>query len=199
LSPTPHCCIIAPQGHLLILGSTCSANFLSNMSGKSTFLRTVGVNLVLAHLGAPVCAQQSKFSITDIFTSMRTSDNLEESVSSFYAELKRIERLLQMVKEKKKVFFFLDEILRGTNTHDRQLGARSLIKQLEKEGCLGLVSTHDIALGDLGVEKEGLKNWNFSSEVIDGELDFDYKIKEGVCKSFNASELMARIGIDLEK
>ncbi len=171
----------------------------SNMSGKSTFLRTVGLNLVLAQSGSVVCADFFEFTPIALFSSMRTSDNLEESVSSFYAELKRIERLLHLVEHQQPVFFLLDEILKGTNTHDRQLGARSLIKQLNKKPCLGFVSTHDLALGELGEKEDQLVNLNFSSEVINGELKFDYKLRSGVCQSFNASELMAQIGIELEK
>lgn len=171
----------------------------SNMSGKSTFLRTVGLNLVLAQSGSVVCADFFEFTPITLFSSMRTSDNLEESVSSFYAELKRIERLLHLVEHQQPVFFLLDEILKGTNTHDRQLGARSLIKQLNKKPCLGFVSTHDLALGELGEKEDQLVNLNFSSEVINGELKFDYKLRSGVCQSFNASELMAQIGIELEK
>ncbi len=171
----------------------------SNMSGKSTFLRTVGINLLLAQIGAPVCASSFKFSPTQLFTSMRTSDNLEESVSSFYAELKRIERLLQLVSNKEPIFFMLDEILKGTNTQDRHLGAQSLIKQLGKEKCTGLISTHDISLGEISNEAKNIVNLHFSSEIVDHELLFDYSLKSGVCQSFNASELMSRIGIKLEK
>jgi len=170
----------------------------SNMSGKSTFLRSIGINLLLAQIGSPVCAERLKVSPIGIFTSMRTSDNLEESVSSFYAELRRIERLIKIINNGGSVFFMLDEILKGTNTHDRQLGAKSLIKQLMKESCMGLVSTHDIALGQLGEEGDSLNNWHFSSDLKAGQLLFDYQIKEGVCRSFNASQLMAQIGIKLE-
>ncbi len=171
----------------------------SNMSGKSTFLRTVGVNLLLAQIGSPVRAEKLKFTPMGIFTSMRTSDNLEESVSSFYAELKRIESLLQIVGQQQPVFFMLDEILKGTNTKDRHLGAKSLIKQLSSETCMGLVSTHDITLGELSNNVEKITNLHFSSEIVNHELVFDYKLKPGVCHSFNASELMSRIGIKLEK
>lgn len=170
----------------------------SNMSGKSTFLRTVGINLLLAQIGAPVCASSFKFSPTQLFTSMRTSDNLEESVSSFYAELKRIERLLQLVANNQPIFFMLDEILKGTNTKDRHLGAQSLIKQLGNEKCTGLISTHDIGLGEIN-KSTNILNLHFSSEIVDHELIFDYTLKKGVCQSFNASELMSRIGIRLEK
>ncbi|MEQ9423396.1 MAG: hypothetical protein RJQ09_03180 [Cyclobacteriaceae bacterium] len=169
----------------------------SNMSGKSTFLRTVGVNLVLAQIGAVVCAKSFSFSPILVYSSMRTSDNLEESVSSFYAELQRIEGLLRLLKEGRKVFFLLDEILKGTNTHDRQLGAKSLILQLIEHNCVGLVSTHDIALGELAQKHQEIRNLHFSSEIKNDKLFFDYTLKPGICQSFNASELMEQIGIKL--
>jgi DNA mismatch repair ATPase MutS len=171
----------------------------SNMSGKSTFLRTVGINAVLALAGAPVCANEMQISVLQIFTSMRTHDSLSESVSSFYAELKRIRLLLDKLNHEPPVLFLLDEILKGTNSEDRNKGAKGLIRQLHKSKLSGLVSTHDLALGELAKENpEHIKNYSFNSELINNQLYFPYQLSEGVCKSFNASVLMKMIGIEVE-
>ena len=171
----------------------------SNMSGKSTFLRTVGVNMVLALAGAPVCAQAFEVSVMQVFTSMRTQDSLEENVSSFYAELRRLRQLLDMLNTPERpVLFMLDEILKGTNSQDRHHGAASLIKQLSKLIATGFVSTHDLELGKLEETLPNVKNYSFTSTIEQDEIYFDYKLREGVCKSFNASKLMAKMGIAIE-
>lgn len=168
----------------------------SNMSGKSTFLRTVGINIVLALMGAPVCARKMTTSVTQVFTSMRTQDSLEESVSSFYAELKRLKQLLQMLEAPQiPVMFMLDEILKGTNSQDRHNGAAALIRQLSKLPAFGFVSTHDLELGRMEKELDKVINYSFTSSIEQDEIYFDYKIHEGICKSFNASKLMAKMGI----
>ncbi len=171
----------------------------SNMSGKSTFLRTVGINIVLALMGAPVCARKMTTSVTQVFTSMRTQDSLEESVSSFYAELKRLKQLLQMLEVPQvPVMFMLDEILKGTNSQDRHNGAAALIRQLSKLPAFGFVSTHDLELGRMEKEEDKVINYNFTSSIEQDEIYFDYKIHEGICQSFNASKLMAKMGIAIE-
>lgn len=171
----------------------------SNMSGKSTFLRTVGVNVVLALAGAPVCADTFEVSVMQVFTSMRTQDSLEENVSSFYAELRRLRQLLDMLKTPERpVLFMLDEILKGTNSQDRHHGAASLIKQLSKLSATGFVSTHDLELGKLEETLPNVKNYSFTSTIEQDEIYFDYMLREGVCKSFNASKLMAKMGIAIE-
>ncbi len=170
----------------------------SNMSGKSTFLRTLGINAVLALAGAPVCATACRISIFRVFTAMRTQDSLEESVSSFYAELKRLRQLIELLPDGPPVFYLLDEILKGTNSHDRHEGAKALIRQLHKHRASGLVSTHDLALGQLGeVSPEYVENYSFNSDLADGKLHFDYKLREGICRSFNASQLMRQMGIEM--
>ncbi len=171
----------------------------SNMSGKSTFLRTVGLNAVLALAGAPVCADEMQISVMQAFTSMRTHDSLSESVSSFYAELKRIRQLLDRLHDEPPILFLLDEILKGTNSEDRNKGAKGLIRQLHKSKLSGLVSTHDLELGRLAEENpDFIKNYSFNSELVaQDQLSFPYKISEGVCKSFNASVLMRIIGIEV--
>ena len=172
----------------------------SNMSGKSTFERTVGVNLVLALMGGVVCAESFECSAVQLFTSMRTQDSLEKATSSFYAELKRLEQLINLTKLESKtlpVMYFLDEILKGTNSKDRHIGAKALILQLNKANTSGFISTHDVELGDEFEGTEFIKNYSFSSEVNQKGLVFDYKLREGVCHSFNASELMRQIGIKI--
>lgn len=171
----------------------------SNMSGKSTFLRTVCINAVLALAGAPVCAKSMKISIIDVFTSMRTQDDLEAHVSSFYAELKRIRHLLELLqKNKRPILFALDEVLKGTNSHDRHSGALALARQLNELDCFGMISTHDLELGQLAEERQNILNFSFNSDIVNDKILFDYKINEGVCRSFNASALMQQMGIDLK-
>ncbi len=196
------------MGHPLIIGKERVVNDFnmegkgnviiitgSNMSGKSTFLRTVGVNAVLALMGAPVCARDFTISVCQVFTSMRTQDNLEESVSSFYAELKRLKQLLDLIGTTHPVLFMLDEILKGTNSRDRHSGAASLIKQLTALDSFGFVSTHDLELGALSDHSGNIQNFSFNSQIIDDEIIFDYKLHPGLCKSFNASKLMEKMGI----
>jgi hypothetical protein len=173
----------------------------SNMSGKSTFERTVGVNIVLALMGAVVCAESFECDEMQLFTSMRTQDSLENDTSSFYAELKRLEKLILSTKSgqnQKPVYYLLDEILKGTNSKDRHTGAKALILQLKEKNTAGIISTHDVELGDEFEGKDFIKNYSFSSEMVDNELVFDYKLKSGVCHSFNASALMRKIGIEVE-
>ncbi|SDF41902.1 MutS domain III [Dyadobacter soli] len=166
----------------------------SNMAGKSTFLRTVGINLVLAFTGAPCCASQARVSLLRIFTSMRTQDNLEESVSSFYAELQRIEQLLTLVGEGEPIFFLLDEMFKGTNSQDRFRGGVSLIRQLGELNAFGMISTHDLDLAKL-TRDLAIENFSFNSVISDGQISFDYRLTPGICTDFNASELMKRSGI----
>lgn len=167
----------------------------SNMAGKSTFLRTVGVNLVLAFMGAPCCAKSGQVSNIQLFTSMRTQDNLEEGVSSFYAELKRIEQLLKLIKSEQPVFFLLDEMFKGTNSRDRYRGGVSLIKQLSEINAFGIISTHDLELAKLAGSHMIVSNYSFNSEIQNGEMSFDYELTHGICRDFNASELMKKSGI----
>ncbi len=167
----------------------------SNMAGKSTFLRTVGVNLVLALMGAPCCAKSGQVSHMKMFTNMRTQDNLEEGISSFYAELKRVERLLTLIKSGEPIFFMLDEMFKGTNSQDRYKGGVSLIKQLSELNAFGLISTHDLELAKLAGNHMIVSNHSFNSQINDGEMSFDYQLTDGICTDFNASELMKRSGI----
>ncbi|QHV98979.1 MutS-related protein [Spirosoma endbachense] len=173
----------------------------SNMSGKSTFLRTVGANVVLALAGAVVSAEGFVCSPVRVFTSMRTQDSLEESTSSFYAELKRLQTLISLSKQptaRLPVLYFLDEILKGTNSADRHRGAEALIRQLHRTTASGFVSTHDLELGQLTDSSDFVRNYHFQSDLHNGELLFDYKLRNGICESFNASQLMQAIGIEID-
>lgn len=168
----------------------------SNMSGKSTFLRTCGVNAVLAFAGAPVCASAFTVSLVRLHSSMRIADSLEENISSFYAELRRLRAIISGAESDPKVFLLLDEILRGTNSDDRYAGSVALIKQLTGYGAVAMVATHDLRLAGLEKElPESIENYHFDVKVNDEELFFDYRLTPGICSSFNASLLMKKMGI----
>ena len=170
----------------------------SNMSGKSTFLRSVGVNIVLAMMGSAVYAKSLSVSNMKVISSMRVSDNLEENTSTFYAELKKLKEVIEAVYQKEKVFLLLDEILRGTNSADRHTGSKALIKQLIQHNAVGLIATHDLELARLAEElPDKLHNYHFDVQVTGDELYFDYQLKKGICTSMNASLLMKKIGIEL--
>jgi hypothetical protein len=172
----------------------------SNMSGKSTFERTLGVNMVLAFAGSPVCANSLELSDFHVFTSMRTQDSLEENVSGFYAELRRIRQLLDQIETGKPTFYFLDEVLKGTNSEDRKNGAKAIIKKLSTTDSFGLITTHDLELGELATLNPDLAvNYSFNSRIENDKLVFPYSISEGVCHSFSATKLMASIGIEMEE
>jgi hypothetical protein len=168
----------------------------SNMSGKSTFLRTCGVNAVLAMAGAPVCASSFMISHVQVYSSMRISDSLEDNTSSFYAELKRLAAIIKQAEQDPKIFLLLDEILRGTNSNDRFTGSVALIKQLAGYGTAAVVATHDLKLAELEKDLPGkIDNYHFDVKVDGEELYFDYKLTPGVCTSLNASILMKKMGI----
>jgi hypothetical protein len=170
----------------------------SNMAGKSTYLRSVGINVLLAMTGAPVCATEFEVSHVHIISSMRVTDNLEESTSTFYAELKKLKTIIEKVNAGERVFILLDEILRGTNSLDRHTGSKALIKQLIKQKAAAIIATHDLELADLKNEyPENILNYHFDVQVSKEELFFDYRLKPGVCNSLNASILMKKIGIEL--
>jgi MutS domain V len=170
----------------------------SNMAGKSTFLRSIGVNIVLAMMGSPVCAKSLTLSPMKVMSSMRISDNLEESTSTFYAELKKLKEIIEAVNRNEKIFLLLDEILRGTNSADRHTGSKSLIKQLIHHNAAGVLATHDLELAKLAQEfPANIENYHFDVQVAIDELFFDYKLKRGICQSMNASILMKKIGIEL--
>lgn len=170
----------------------------SNMAGKSTYLRSIGINTVLAMTGSPVCAASFAVSHVKLISSMRVTDNLEESTSTFYAELKKLKAIIDRVNAGEKVFILLDEILRGTNSLDRHTGSKALIKQLIKRKAAAIIATHDLELANLKEDFSGsIRNYHFDVQVSNDELYFDYRLKPGVCNSLNASILMKKIGIEL--
>lgn len=170
----------------------------SNMAGKSTYLRSVGVNVVLALAGAPVCAKTFSVSHVNLISSMRITDNLEENTSTFYAELKKLKTIIEKVNAGEPVFILLDEILRGTNSLDRHTGSKALIKQLIKRNAVAVIATHDLELAQHQDQySEHILNYHFDVQVNKEELYFDYRLKTGICTSLNASILMKKIGIEL--
>ena len=172
----------------------------SNMSGKSTFLRTIGVNLVLAFSGSPVCARFFSCSLMNISTSMRTQDNLENHISSFYAEVLRIKTILDDATQSGNMIFLIDEIFKGTNSQDRQQGAEAIIRSLNRSNVLGLVSTHDLALGDLANDSHlAVKNFHFTETYSNNEIRFDYRLRSGISKTTNGLYLLKMVGFELEQ
>ena len=170
----------------------------SNMSGKSTWLRTVGLNLVLANAGAPVCAHSFQYRPIDIVCSMRISDNLAKGESTFYVELKRLKNILNRLQDGDRLFVILDEILRGTNSKDKLIGSKAFVSQILQYNAAGMVATHDLELGELENDYPSqIQNFSFEVEIKDQQFMFDYKIKHGICKTLNASELMQKMGIKI--
>ncbi len=170
----------------------------SNMAGKSTFLRTVGINAVLAFAGAPACAERLEISLMKLVTYMRIRDSLNESTSTFKAELDRLKMILDTAGGTEKTYFLIDEMLRGTNSVDKYRGSRAVIKKLLNAGAAGMVATHDLQLAGLQAEHPGrIRNYHFDIRVEQGEMRFDYLLKEGECVTFNASLLLRKIGVDV--
>lgn len=168
----------------------------ANMAGKSTYLRTVGVNLVLALSGAPVCAKEFRTSILQPFTSIKTSDSLSNNESYFYAELLRLQRIIEALKTGKPYFIILDEILKGTNSKDKEQGSKALVKQLIGLNAAGIIATHDLQLAELSKSfPENVKTACFEVEIENDQLVFDYKLREGVSQNLNATFLMEKMGI----
>jgi MutS domain V/MutS domain III len=196
------------MGHPLIAGSKRIDNSISssgkkfviltgsNMSGKSTFLRTIGINLVLARTGGPVCAKQFIFYPYDVHVSMRISDSLQDSESFFYAELKRLQQIVHELQRGKKIVVIFDEILRGTNSNDKHNGTVGLIRKLAAIKAMGIIATHDLTISELAGEfPDYISNKCFESEIRNNELLFDYKLREGVCITLSASFLMKKMEI----
>jgi hypothetical protein len=170
----------------------------SNMSGKSTLLRTLGVNAVLAQAGAPVRARRLRLSPLAVGASIRLSDSLQGGVSHFYAEILRIRQILDATAGPLPVLFLIDEFLAGTNSHDRRIGAEALVRGLVDRGALGLVTTHDLALADIADALGGrAANVHFEDRVEDGKILFDYAMQPGVVRKSNALELMRSVGLEI--
>lgn len=170
----------------------------SNMSGKSTLLRTIGLNMILGYTGTKVAASSLSIPIVSIVTYMRIKDALEENVSTFKAELNRISMILSVLKEKDDAFILIDEMLRGTNSKDKLNGSIGITKKLLESEAYAMIATHDIKLAEMGNEENRIANYYFDIDYKDGDLVFDYKVKSGICENFNASFLLGQLGIDTE-
>jgi hypothetical protein len=170
----------------------------SNMSGKSTLLRTLGVNAVLALAGAPVRARRLRMSPLAVGASIRVTDSLQGGVSRFYAEILRLRQILDETARPLPVLFLIDEFLHGTNSHDRRIGAEALVRGLVERGAIGLVTTHDLALADIAVTLgDRAANVHFEDRIVDGGIVFDYVMRPGVVRKSNAIELMRSVGLEI--
>jgi len=170
----------------------------SNMSGKSTLLRTVGINAVLALAGAPVRADRLRMSPVAIGATLRIQDSLQAGRSRFFAEISRLRQLVDLAKGPLPLLFLLDEILNGTNSHDRRVGAESLLRGLVGLGAVGLVTTHDLALAEIADRIEaGAANVHFADHFEDGTMHFDHRMRPGVVRHSNALALMRAVGLDV--
>jgi len=167
----------------------------ANMAGKSTFLRTVALQIVMANVGLPICAKQSKYKPIKLITSMRTTDSLTDDSSYFFSELTRLKFIVDTVDKDTNYFIILDEILKGTNSTDKAIGSRKFVEKLVKLNATGIIATHDLSLTEIDKELEAVKNYYFDAEIINDELYFDYKLKEGVCQNMNASFLLKKMEI----
>ncbi|WP_339726635.1 MutS-related protein [Maribacter stanieri] len=166
----------------------------ANMAGKSTFLRTVSLQIMMANVGLPVCAESITYSPIKLITSMRTTDSLTDDESYFFSELKRLRYIVDEIQTD-RYFIVLDEILKGTNSTDKALGSRKFVERLVKSKSTGIIATHDLSLCEVANEHPAVKNHYFDAEIIDNELHFDYTFKDGICQNMNASFLLKKMGI----
>ena len=213
LTEKPFCFLATQMGHPLMPASQCVKNdatipsrpfFLiitgANMAGKSTYLRTIGVNYLLACIGAPVCCERLKLYPNQLITSLRTSDSLSDNESYFFAELKRLKRIIDLLNQGQQLFIILDEILKGTNSMDKQKGSFDLIRQFMQLKTNGIIATHDLLLGSLIKQfPEEIRNYCFEADIKENELTFSYKLREGVAQNMNACFLMKKMGIILQE
>ena len=166
----------------------------ANMAGKSTFLRTVSLHIVMANVGLPVCAESSIYSPVKLITSMRTSDSLTDDSSYFFSELTRLKFIVDEI-QKEPYFIILDEILKGTNSTDKAIGSRKFVEKLVASNATGIIATHDLSLCEIEQEQDAVKNYYFDAEIINDELYFDYTFKKGICQNMNASFLLKKMEI----
>ena len=209
ISSQPFCFQATDLGHPLMNRDKCVLNGIdidkrpafiiitgANMAGKSTYLRTVGINYLLACIGAPVWAQQMKIYPARLITSLRTSDSLTDNESYFFAELKRLKLIIDKLEAGEELFIILDEILKGTNSMDKQKGSFALIKQFMNMNANGIIATHDLLLGTLiDVFPENIRNYCFEADITNNELTFSYQMRNGVAQNMNACFLMKKMGI----
>ena len=212
ITDTPFCYDAEELGHPLMPEEQCVKNnalipsrpyFLiitgANMAGKSTYLRAIGVNYLLACIGAPSCCKRMKIHPAQLITSLRTSDSLSDNESYFFAELKRLKRIIDMLNNGEELFIILDEILKGTNSTDKQKGSFSLIRQFMTLKANGIIATHDLLLGELvKYFPDQIRNYCFEADIKNNELYFSYKIREGIAQNMNACFLMKKMGIVIE-
>jgi DNA mismatch repair ATPase MutS len=171
----------------------------SNMAGKSTFLRTLGVNLCLAYAGAPVSATMLRTTLFRLFSCIRVGDSVTDGYSYFYAEVRRLRALLTALEQPGyPLFFLIDEIFKGTNNRERLIGSRSFVRALVGHNCLGAISTHDLELVKLADTLSQVQNYHFREEVIDGRMLFDYRLRPGPCPTTNALKIMQMEGLPVE-
>lgn len=166
----------------------------ANMAGKSTFLRTVSLQIMMANVGLPVCAEKVSYSPIKLITSMRTTDSLTDDESYFFSELKRLRFIVDEIQTG-RYFIVLDEILKGTNSTDKAQGSRKFLERLVDSNSTGIIATHDLSLCEVANEHTMVKNYYFDAEIVDNELYFDYTFKAGVCQNMNASFLLRKMGI----
>jgi DNA mismatch repair ATPase MutS len=207
----PACFEAIAAGHPLLPAARCVRNDVSvcgptrvllisgsNMSGKSTLLRTVGINTALAMAGAPVRCRALKLTPLQVGASIRINDSLHEGSSRFYAEITRLRQLYSLIEGQLPLLFLLDELLQGTNSSDRRVGAEGIVRAFVERGAIGLISTHDLALTELhGLDARALHNVHFQDELENGRLRFDFKLREGVVTRSNGVELMRSIGLNV--
>ena len=212
ITDTPFCYDAEELGHPLMPKEQCVKNnalipsrpyFLiitgANMAGKSTYLRIIGVNYLLACIGAPSCCKRMKIHPAQLITSLRTSDSLSDNESYFFAELKHLKRIIDMLNNGEELFIILDEILKGTNSTDKQKGSFSLIRQFMTLKANGIIATHDLLLGELvKYFPDQIRNYCFEADIKNNELYFSYKIREGIAQNMNACFLMKKMGIVIE-
>lgn len=206
ISDKPFQFIATAMGHPLMPAEQCVKNdalipsrpfFLiitgANMAGKSTYLRTIGVNYLLACIGCPVCCKQLTLYPAQLITSLHTSDSLTDNESYFFAELKRLKRIIDLLNEGHELFIILDEILKGTNSADKQKGSLDLIRQFMHLQTNGIIATHDLLLGTLAEQfPDKIRNYYFEADIKENELSFSYKLREGVAQNMNACFLMKK-------
>ena len=170
----------------------------ANMAGKSTFLRTVSLSIVMTNIGLPVCASFFEYSPIKLITSMRTTDSLTDDSSYFFSELKRLKFIVDEINPEtsgEDYFIILDEILKGTNSTDKAIGSKKFVQKLVASNSTGIIATHDLSLCEIEKELSEVENYYFDAEIINDELHFDYKLKDGICKNMNASFLLKKMEI----
>lgn len=211
ITDTPFCFIATDMGHPLMPEAQCVKNdatipvrpyFLiitgANMAGKSTYLRTIGINYLLACIGAPVCCRSLTICPNQLITSLRTSDSLSDNESYFFAELKRLKLIIDLLNNGQNLFIILDEILKGTNSADKQKGSFDLIRQFMRLNANSIIATHDLLLGKLAEYfPDHIHNNCFEADITNDELTFSYKLREGIAQNMNACFLMKKMGITI--